>query len=201
MKSDPGCPGTLLAMRVGVIAIQGDFDKHREALHRIDKQGLEVVEVRTPEDLSTVDRAILPGGESTTVGLLMERYGLGDALKLAGRAGMPLWGTCMGMIMLATEVEDRDQYSLGLLDITVKRNAFGAQVHSFEDEVAVKGLSEPVMGVFIRAPIVSRVGPSTEVLAEYKGKVVAVKHRKIIGTSFHPELTDDVRMHEWFLNL
>lgn len=188
-------------MKVGVIAIQGDFDKHRDALHRIGKHGLEVIEVRTPEDLATVDRAILPGGESTTVGLLMERYGLGSALRQAGKAGMPLWGTCMGMIMLATDIEDREQYTLNLLDITVKRNAFGAQVHSFEDEVAVLGLIEPVMGVFIRAPIVTRVGPSTEVLAQYGGKIVAVKQGKIIGTSFHPELTDDVRMHEWFLTL
>ncbi|MEI7985871.1 MAG: pyridoxal 5'-phosphate synthase glutaminase subunit PdxT [Armatimonadota bacterium] len=188
-------------MRVGVIAIQGDFDKHREALLGTDTTGLEVVEVRTPDELATVDRAILPGGESTTVGLLMERYGLGSALKQAGKAGMPLWGTCMGMIMLAKEIEDRQQYSLGLLDITVRRNAFGAQVHSFEDEVSVQGMDEPVMGVFIRAPIVTRVGLATEVLAEYQGKIVAVKQGKIIGTSFHPELTSDVRMHQWFLTL
>jgi 5'-phosphate synthase pdxT subunit len=188
-------------MRVGVIAIQGDFDKHREALLGTGTSGLEVVEVRTPEELATVDRAILPGGESTTVGLLMQRYGLGNALKQAGKAGMPLWGTCMGMIMLATDIEERQQYTLGLLDITVRRNAFGAQIHSFEDEVSVQGMSEPVMGVFIRAPIVTRVGASTEVLAEYQGKVVAVKQGRIIGTSFHPELTSDIRMHQWFLTL
>ena len=196
-----GPPGTLLGMKVGVIAIQGDFDKHREALLRASTADLEVIEVRTPEELSGVDRAILPGGESTTVGLLMERYGLGNALRQAGKAGMPLWGTCMGMIMLASDIEDRKQYTLGLLDISVKRNAFGTQVHSFEDEVTVRGLSEPVTGVFIRAPVVTRIGPSTEVLAEYEGKIVAVKQGKIIGTSFHPELTDDVRMHEWFLKL
>ena len=188
-------------MRVGVIAIQGDFDKHREALLGTNTEGLEVIDVRTPDQLATVDRAILPGGESTTVGLLMERYGLGTALKQAGRAGMPLWGTCMGMIMLAKEIEDRQQYTLDLLDITVKRNAFGAQIHSFEDEVSVVGLSEPVMGVFIRAPIVTRVGSSTEILAKYEGKIVAVKQGKIVGTSFHPELTSDIRMHQWFLTL
>ena len=188
-------------MRVGVIAIQGDFDKHRDALDRTNTKGLEVVEVRTPEELASVNRAILPGGESTTVGLLMDRYGLGRALKQAGRAGMPLWGTCMGMIMLATDIEDREQYTLGLLDVTVRRNAFGAQVHSFEDEVTIRGLQEPVTGVFIRAPIVTRVGPSTEVLSEYEGKIVAVKQGKIIGTSFHPELTDDIQMHQWFLTL
>ena len=188
-------------MRVGVIAIQGDFDQHHRALLRTDMKGLKVIEVRTPEDLAKVDRAILPGGESTTVGLLMERYGLGNALKQAGKAGMPLWGTCMGMIMLATDIADRQQYTLGLLDITVKRNAFGAQVHSFEDEVVIKGIEEPVTGVFIRAPIVTRVGPSVEVISEYEGKVVAVKQGKIIGTSFHPELTDDIQMHQWFLTL
>lgn len=188
-------------MRVGVIAIQGDFDKHREALLRTETEGLEVIEVRTPEELSTVERAILPGGESTTVGLLMERYGLGDALIQAGKGGMPMWGTCMGMIMLASEIEDRKQYSLNLLDVTIRRNAFGAQVHSFEDEVKVAGLDDPITGVFIRAPIVTRVGPNTEVLCTYKDQVVGVRQGKIIGTSFHPELTDDIRLHQWFLTL
>lgn len=188
-------------MRVGVIAIQGDFDKHRESLHRTNTPNLEVINVRTPDELATVDRAILPGGESTTVGLLMQRYGLGNALIQAGKSGMPLWGTCMGMIMLASDIEDREQYSLGLLDITVRRNAFGAQVHSFEDEVTIKGVDKPVTGVFIRAPIVTRVGQSTEVIAKYQDKIVAVKQGKIIGTSFHPELTADTQMHEWFLKL
>ena len=188
-------------MRLGVIAIQGDFDKHREALDRTRTKGLEIVEVRTPEDLKTVNRAILPGGESTTVGMLMERYGLGEALILAGGNGMPLWGTCMGMIMLAADIEDRQQYTLGLLDITVRRNAFGTQVHSFEDEVTILGLSEPVTGVFIRAPIVTRVGPSAKVLSEYQGKIVAVKQGVIVGSSFHPELTDDLQLHRWFLKL
>ena len=188
-------------MRVGVIAIQGDFQKHTDALLRVGLADLEICEVRTPEELALVERAILPGGESTTVGLLMQRYGLGDALIQAGKNGMPLWGTCMGMIMLATNVEDRTQYSLGLLDITVRRNAFGAQVHSFEDEVIVEGLSEPVTGVFIRAPIVTRIGPQTQVLCHYQDKIVGVRQGNIIGTSFHPELTDDVRLHQWFLNL
>lgn len=188
-------------MRVGVIAIQGDFEKHKESLLSTGTEGLDIREVRTPEELATVDRAILPGGESTTVGLLMQRYGLGDALIDAGKAGMPLWGTCMGMIMLAAEVEGRSQYSLNLLDITVRRNAFGAQVHSFEDEVAVAGLPEPIMGVFIRAPIVTRMGSGVEKLCEYEGQIVGVRQGSIIGTSFHPELTDDVRLHRWFLTL
>ena len=187
-----------MPVRVGVGSIQGDFEKHIESLQRCRLPGLTAVQVRTPEDLAGVDRVIMPGGESTTVGLLMERYGLGDALRRAASEGMPMWGTCMGMIMLATDVEGREQYTLGLLDVTVRRNAFGAQVHSFEDEVAMAGLDAPVLGVFIRAPIVSRVGPAVEELARYDGKVVAVRQGNLIGTSFHPELTPDTRLHRWF---
>jgi len=181
--------------------VQGDFAKHIEALQRLHKKGLEILEVRTPEDLSKVDRVIIPGGESTTVGLLMQRYGLGDALQKRAKEGMPMWGTCMGMIVMAKQVEDRkDQYTLGLLDITVQRNAFGAQVHSFEDEVKLTGMKEPVTGVFIRAPIVTSHGKDVEEIGKYDGKVVAVKQGKLLGTSFHPELTEDSRMHEWFLS-
>lgn len=162
---------------------------------------MDPVEVRTPEDLAGVDRVILPGGESTAVGLLMERFGLGEALQKAAAEGMPIWGTCMGMILMARDVRPRPQYSLNLLDIVVERNAFGAQVHSFEDAVAVDGLAEPILGVFIRAPIVAEVGAGVQELARYDGKVVAVRQGNRIGTSFHPELTDDVRMHAWFLSL
>ncbi|MEZ0325580.1 MAG: pyridoxal 5'-phosphate synthase glutaminase subunit PdxT [Fimbriimonas sp.] len=185
-------------MKVGVIAVQGDFEKHLKALQAI---GAPAQEVRTVEDLEDVDRIIIPGGESTTVGLLMERYGLGEAIKQRANQGTPVWGTCMGMIMMAKEVEGRDQYTLDLLDITVQRNAFGAQVHSFEDELPIKGMDTPVVGVFIRAPIVTRVGDQAEVLARYNDKVVAVRQGNRIGTSFHPELTDDTRMHEWFVTL
>ena len=188
-------------MRVGVIALQGDFERHVSALRRA-REGVETVEVRTPEELATVDRAILPGGESTTVGLLMRRYGLGDALRTAADGGMPLWGTCMGMILLAAGVEGRPgQYTLGLLDVDVRRNAFGAQVHSFETSVPVRGLSKPVEAVFIRAPVVTRCGEGVEPLAEHDGQVVAVRQGVVLGTSFHPELTDDARLHEWFLEL
>ena len=182
----------------GVIAIQGDFDRHVLAVH---SAGGRAVEVRTPEDLEGVDRVIIPGGESTTVGLLMDRYGLGEAIREKAADGMPVWGTCMGMIMMAREVEGRQQYTLDLLDITIQRNAFGAQVHSFEDEVQVRDMDEPVTGVFIRAPIVSRLGEGVEALADYDGKVVAVRKHNLVGTSFHPELTDDARMHRWFLRL
>lgn len=186
---------------VGVVAIQGDFAKHIEALERLGRKELKIAEVREPKDLNGVDRVILPGGESTTVGLLMERYGLGAELKARASKGLPVWGTCMGMILMAKNVEDRKQYTLDLLDITVQRNAFGAQVHSFEDEVKLTGMKEPVVGVFIRAPIVTRVGRGVEAIGRYAGKVVAVRQGNLLGTSFHPELTEDTRLHEWFLTL
>ena len=160
-----------------------------------------MIEVRTPEDLAHVERAIIPGGESTTVGLLMERFGLGEALKNAAREDMPIWGTCMGMIVMAKDVAGKRQYTLDLLDVTIERNAFGAQVHSFEDEIQLAGLCEPVTGVFIRAPAVTRLGKGVELLGCYKDKVVAVRQGKRLGTSFHPELTDDKRMHQYFLDL
>ncbi|MBN9504306.1 MAG: glutamine amidotransferase subunit PdxT [Armatimonadetes bacterium 55-13] len=187
---------------VGVVAVQGDFEKHIEALERCSIPGLIVREVRVGEDLAQVDRVIIPGGESTTVGMLMQRFGLAEALQEAASNGMPIWGTCMGMILMAQTIEDRPhQFSLGLLNITVRRNAFGAQVHSFEDEVQMEGIDTPVMGVFIRAPIVTDIKDPAIPVASYQGKVVAVRQGKLLGTSFHPELTDDVRLHQWFLGI
>lgn len=186
-------------MAVGVLSIQGDFEKHLEAFSRL---GHPTVEVRTSEDLSKVDRLVIPGGESTTVGLLLHRFGLGTEIIDRAEAGMPIWGTCMGMIMLATEIENRPtQYSLGLLDVTIRRNAFGAQVFSFEDKVEMQPFEEPITGVFIRAPIVVRTGPKVEILAKYEEKIVAVRQGNLIGTSFHPELTHDDRVHSWFMTV
>lgn len=188
-------------MRVGVLAIQGDFEKHLDALRRLQIPDLEPTEVRTPEELAQVEKLIVPGGESTTVGLLLQRYGMGEAIQQAAANGMPVWGTCMGMIILARSIAGRPgQYTLGLLDIEVQRNAFGAQVHSFEDAVPIKGLKEPVLGVFIRAPVVAQWGADVEPIAKYDGKVVAVRQGKILGTSFHPELTEDTRLHKWFVS-
>ena len=147
------------------------------------------------------DRLIIPGGESTTVGILMQRFGLGVAIQEAAEKGMPIWGTCMGMIMLAHAVEGSSQFTLDLLDITVERNAFGAQVHSFEAPVEVSILPEPVTAVFIRAPIVTRFGAEVTPLATYDGKCVAVRQGNRVGTSFHPELTDDTSFHRWFLTI
>lgn len=186
--------------KVGVVAIQGDFAKHIEALHRCGLTEDQVFEVRTLDDLEQVERVILPGGESTTVGLLMQRFGLGEAIQQRAADGMPIWGTCMGMIMMARAIEGRTQYSLDLLDITVRRNAFGAQVHSFEDEVSIEGLEAPVCAVFIRAPIVT-AWSEAQPIARYRGEVVAVRQGKRLGTSFHTELTDDTRIHRLFLEL
>lgn len=183
-------------MKVGVLAVQGDFEKHAEAIQKCGDH--EVVFIRTPDGLEGCDRLIIPGGESTTVGLLLQRFGLADAILKYAEAGGAIWGTCMGMILLAREVEDRQQFSLNLLDITVRRNAFGAQVHSFEQPVEVAGFEEPVMGVFIRAPIVVRTGPGVETLSTVQEMVVAVRSGPILGTSFHPELTEDTRFHAWF---
>lgn len=185
---------------VGVLAVQGDFEKHIHAV-RNAAPSARVVEVRTPEDLAGVERCVIPGGESTTVALLMQRFGLAEALQRRVAEGMPLWGTCMGMILMAREVEGRDQFTLGVLDVSVQRNAFGAQVHSFEAPIPMRGLDEPVTGVFIRAPVVTCVGPNVEVLAEYEGRIVAVRQGRMLGTSFHPELTGDDRVHRLFLEM
>jgi pyridoxal 5'-phosphate synthase pdxT subunit len=185
-------------MSVGVLAIQGDFERHISACAAV---GAQAVEVRTILDLKQVERLIIPGGESTTVGLLLERFGLGTAITERARTGMPIWGTCMGMIMMAKRVEGHAQYSLGLLDITVRRNAFGAQVHSFEDEVDVSFLGRPVTGVFIRAPIVTQFEADVESIARYNGAIVGVQSGKLLGTSFHPELTSDTQIHTWFMDL
>ncbi len=187
--------------KVGVLAVQGNFSLHQAALESAGVPASHILTVRTVEELGNVDRLIIPGGESTTVGLLLKRYGLGDAIQARAQGGMPLWGTCMGMILMAKAIEGRDQYSLNLLDITVKRNAFGAQVHSFEDEVQMTGVEPNLLGVFIRAPIVTEWGSAVEPMGWYQSKVVAVKQGKRIGTSFHPELTTDTRLHQYFLSL
>lgn len=184
-----------------MVAIQGDFERHVEALRRCCRAP-DVKLLRTAEDLEGVNHAIIPGGESTTVGKLMERFGLGPALIEASKRGMPIWGTCMGMILMAKRVIGYErQYGLGLLDVTVERNAFGAQVHSFETEINVACLDAPMTAVFIRAPIVRALGDGVEAMAHVDGKVVAVRQGHLVGTSFHPELTDDARLHEWFLKL
>lgn len=186
--------------KVGILAIQGDFERHREAFDRCNV-GEKVVLVRDTESLDQVDRLVIPGGESTTVGKLLVRFGLGDTIIKRANSGMPIWGTCMGMILLAREIEGSDQYTLGLMDITVQRNAFGSQAYSFEDSVEIAGFTEPLLGVFIRAPIVTRLGEDVQCLARYKDQIVGIRQGNLIGTSFHPELTDSIAFHQFFLEI
>jgi 5'-phosphate synthase pdxT subunit len=187
-------------MNWGVLALQGAFREHREAL---DALGVGSVEVRTPEQLAGVDALILPGGESTTVGRLLETSELVGPLRQRLADGMPTFGTCAGLILLSRHVLDgrSDQPSLDALDTTVRRNAYGTQAQSFEAELDVEGLSdEPFPGVFIRAPIVEEVGPGVEVLARHADRPVLVRQGTIWASTFHPELSGDLRIHEQFLH-
>jgi len=186
-------------VRVGVLALQGASAAHADALRRL---GADAVEVRTPAQLEGVDAVVLPGGESTTISFLLDSSGLREPLAELLAAGVPAFGTCAGMILLATDVLDGrpDQRSFGAIDLAVRRNAFGRQLDSFEADLEVTGLDEPFHAVFIRAPGVERVGDDVEVLAEVDGLPVLCRQGAIMVSSFHPELTDDLRLHELFLN-
>jgi 5'-phosphate synthase pdxT subunit len=185
--------------RVGVLALQGDVVEH---VHALARAGAEPVEVRTPADLDRVDALVVPGGESTTVIRLLDRFGLTAPIKARVRAGMPFWGTCMGMIVAAHDVAGLRQPTLDLLDVTVRRNAFGRQVDSAEVPLPIAALGEkPFPAVFIRAPWVERTGPGVETLAERDGHGVMVRQGNVLGTSFHPELTGDDRVHAYFLSM
>lgn len=186
--------------RVGVLALQGAFIEHVRAFERL---GAEVVEVRLPEQLDALDALVIPGGESTTMSLLMDSYGLRKpVLDLASR-GAPVWGTCAGMIMLAKDVEDERVHTLELMDLKVVRNAFGRQVDSFEADLRIPTLGErPFPAVFIRAPVVEGAGDGVEVLARLPdGRIVAARQGQLLATAFHPELTDDPRFHKLLLDM
>jgi len=175
-------------MKIGVLAVQGNFREHAAMLRRL---GVDSVEVRKPEQLEGLDALVIPGGESTTFMRLMRLYGLDQAVRTFEG---PILGTCAGMIVL-------DRRHLGAVDIEVDRNAFGRQVASFEADLALEGDVKPLRGVFIRAPRVREVGPGVEVLAELGGEPVLLREGRVIVASFHPELTDDTRVHERFLEL
>jgi pyridoxal 5'-phosphate synthase pdxT subunit len=176
------------SLRIGVLAVQGNFREHAAMLRRL---GSQPVEVRKPEELEGLDGLVIPGGESTAIMRLVRLYGLEEAIRSFRR---PLLGTCAGMILL-------DRRHLGVLDLEVSRNAYGRQVASFEADLALAGEDEPLRGVFIRAPRVGEVGPDVEVLAELDGEPVLLRQGDVIVASFHPELTDDTRVHERFLDL
>jgi len=181
-------------MKIGVLAVQGAFIEHLRTFRSI---GVEAVEVRLPEDLEGVSGLTLPGGESTAMRRLIDRWGLRQPILDLAESGAPIFGTCAGMILLAREITGGEEPVLPLLDVTVQRNAFGRQLDSFEADLQVPMLGdEPVHGVFIRAPVIVRVGPSVEVMARLDDdRVVAVRERNIIATAFHPELAGETRFH------
>lgn len=185
--------------KIGILSLQGDFEAHQKALAQL---GAAATLVRTAGEIAEVDGLILPGGESTTVGKLMDRHGLDRVIRERAAAGMPVYGTCAGLILLAKDIDGSDQLRLGLMDVTVCRNAFGRQVESFEADIPVAAIGdEPVRGVFIRAPYVRQIAPDVEVLGTFEDKIVAVRQGNLLGTAFHPELTDDLRMHTYFLQI
>lgn len=185
--------------KIGVLAIQGAFREHRRALEEL---GAEVVEVRSKEDLKDLQGLIIPGGESTAIGKQLEIDGFGEKIKNLAEEGFPIFGTCAGMILLSKEIDQSNQYSLGLMNILVKRNAFGRQIASFEADIPVKGLEgQDLRAVFIRAPYVLEAGPEVDILGQYAGKTVFVRQGNILASAFHPELTDDTRVHEYFLKM
>ena len=184
---------------IGVLALQGDVDEHIAALR---SAGAGVVTVKTVADLENIDGLIVPGGESTTVMKLLERFGLAAPIVERVKSGMPLWGTCMGMIVVAHDVADLQQPTLDLLDVTVRRNAFGRQNDSAETALPIAALGEePFPAIFIRAPWIERAGEGVQVLAQRDGHGVMVRQNNVLGTSFHPELTGDARVHEYFLQM
>ncbi len=193
---------------VGVLALQGDFREHVEVLARL---GVEAREVRRADEVDGLDGLIIPGGESTTIGRLAVKYGLVEPIRRFIAAGRPVWGTCAGLIFLARDIGGYDQPLLGVLNVVVERNAFGRQVDSFEVDLSVPALADvtppeeaerPFRAVFIRAPAVKAVGPGVQVLARLPdGTIVAVRQEHILGTAFHPELTDDTRFHRYFLQM
>jgi 5'-phosphate synthase pdxT subunit len=185
-------------MKIGVLALQGAVAEH---IRSIGQAGGEGVAVKRTEQLAEVDGLIIPGGESTTIGRLMRQYGFIEALREFAAQGKPLFGTCAGLIVLADRLDSGEEPHLGLMNMTVARNAFGRQRESFETELDVKGIETPLRAVFIRAPLIKEVGADVEVLSSYKDEIVSAKQGHLLVSSFHPELTDDYRLHGLFLEM
>jgi 5'-phosphate synthase pdxT subunit len=186
-------------MKIGVLALQGGFAEHIEALYNLN---IEATSVRLPVDLEDIDGLIIPGGESTTMSKLLSHYYLVQPIKDLVKKGLPVFGTCAGMVLLAKKVVDAEVEPLGAIDIEVRRNAYGSQGDSFEADLSISILEDKTFhGVFIRAPIVQKVGQDVEVLCRINNSAVAVKQDKLIACAFHPELTDDLRLHRYFLSI
>ena len=183
---------------MGVLSLQGAVEEH---LRMIKRCGFEGVKVKTVGDLEKVDRLIIPGGESTAIGKLAKIYGLDREITKKGKEGMPIFGTCAGMILLANKVVGNEQIRFNLIDIVVERNAFGRQVDSFEVDLNIEDFTgKPFRAVFIRAPYIKKIGSDVKVLAKFKGKIIMAQQKNILVSSFHPELTDDLRVHKYFLS-
>jgi len=185
-------------MKVGVLALQGAVIEH---LKMIEKCGHQPIPVKTTTHLNQIKRLIIPGGESTTISKLLVKYHLNEKIvELHNRYGLPIFGTCAGMILLAKQVEGQKQDILGLIDITVRRNAFGRQINSFEAELEIKGITPPLFrGIFIRAPYISNAGKEVRILANFRENIVLAQQKNILVSSFHPELGDDLRIHRFFI--
>lgn len=185
-------------MKIGVLALQGAVSEHMRSL---EAAGAETVAVKRVEELNDLDGIVIPGGESTTIGKLMRKYGFIEALRNFHEAGKPLFGTCAGLIVLADRIEGQEDAHLKLMDITVARNAFGRQRESFETALPVKGIESPITAVFIRAPLITGVGEKVEILSTYNDEIVTAREGNLLACSFHPELTDDYRLHQYFVDM
>ena len=185
-------------IKVGVLALQGAVAEHIRGMEQVGAEG---VVVKRTEQLAELDGIIIPGGESTTIGKLMRTYNFIEGLKEFSRQGKPIFGTCAGLIIIAKEIAGQQEAHLELMDMTVARNAFGRQRESFETDLPVKGIDDNVRAVFIRAPLIERVGEGVDVLATFNGQIVAAQQEHLLAASFHPELTDDYRMHGYFLDM
>ncbi|MAT62387.1 MAG: pyridoxal 5'-phosphate synthase glutaminase subunit PdxT [Actinomycetota bacterium] len=187
-------------MKVGVLALQGAFGLHVKALERL---GIDAIEVRSLDNFDASEALIIPGGESTTMSFLLESSGIFDSLRERSAEGMPILGTCAGMILLSSKITDgrSDQKPLNLMSVEIRRNGYGRQIDSFESDLSIEGFDASFRGIFIRAPLVESVGEEVEVLAEVNGRPVMCRQGSIIATSFHPELADDDRIHAEFLEM
>jgi 5'-phosphate synthase pdxT subunit len=186
-------------MKIGILALQGAVREHREMVERL---GVETVDVLYPKDLKGIDGLILPGGESTTLGKLMLRYGLLEPIAEAGRRGLPVFGTCTGLILLSKHIRRSDQHRLGLMDTYVERNAFGRQLASFEADMPIPVLAgeAPFHTIFIRAPYIVEAGEGVRVLLRYEDKIIFAEQGNLLAAAFHPELTNDPRVHAYFIS-
>jgi 5'-phosphate synthase pdxT subunit len=187
-------------MKIGILALQGDVREHERAL---DNAGATPVAIKRPEELDAVDGLVLPGGESTTIGKLLHRFDLLEPVKERVGEGMPVYGTCAGLILMARNVVGKEHapYRIGALDVDVRRNAYGRQVESFEADLQIAQLQTPFRAVFIRAPVIERIGDDVEVIAVYDDVPVLVRQNRLLGSSFHPEMTGDARIHELFVKM